>query len=122
MVAFTLLASLTLAVGALEMKRVSAIEDLHTEIAGYEADRNDLSQLYPIDASAARRARLAELYRHWQSELSALKFTDLAPSAKADDVLFENHLKRSARQLDLDAVEDSKVRHFVPFAQTVIDL
>ena len=98
------------------------LEDLHTLIAGYEADRSDLAQLFPIEASTARRTRFSELYRHWQVEVTGLTFADLPSIAKADDVLFQNHLARVLRQLDLDAAEDAKIRHFVPFAQTLIDL
>ncbi|MHB8635893.1 MAG: DUF885 family protein [Fimbriimonadaceae bacterium] len=97
-------------------------DDLHTLIEAYEADVSDIGHLYPIEASPARRARFGELYRHWQSKLNALDFAHLSPAAQADDSLFQNHLTRALRQLDLDAAESVKVGHFVPFSQTIVDL
>lgn len=123
MVALAFIASLALGVRAdSTMKQNPPLEDLHTLVAAYEADRNDLAQLYPIAASPARRARFAELYRHWQAELDKLPFEQLPAGAKADDVLFQNHLARAQRQLELDAVEQERIKPYVPFAQTVIDL
>lgn len=97
-------------------------EDLHVLVEAYQADTRDLGQLYPIDASAARRARLDTLYKAWQARVSALPFANLPLEAQADNVLLQNHLTRALRQLDLDAADDAKIRHFVPFAQTLIDL
>lgn len=123
MVALALLASLAVGVGAgMPMTQLTELDDLHTMVAAYEADRNDLAQLFPIDASAARRTRFGNLYRDWKSQLAGLPFDSLPLEAKADDVLFHNHLDRAERQLELDDLDDAKVKHFVPFAQTVIDL
>jgi uncharacterized protein (DUF885 family) len=97
-------------------------EDLHLLIEAYDADVRDLSQLYPIHASPARRVRFAELYKTWQTTIGALPFDSLPLESQADAALLLNHLTRAQRQLELDSTEDEKVRHFVPFAQTVIDL
>ncbi|HLK15777.1 MAG TPA: DUF885 family protein [Fimbriimonadaceae bacterium] len=122
MVPVALVLTLALSGAALEMKQSADPDDLHVLIARYEADRNDLIQLYPIESSPARRTRLGELYRHWKAEFEKLPFEKLSPTAKADDVLVQNHLVRAMRQLDLDAAEDDKIRHFIPFAQTIIEL
>ncbi len=97
-------------------------DDLHDLIPAYEADVRDLEQHYPIEASPARRARFQTLYADWQRRVSGLPFDGQSVEFQADTTLFLNHLQRAQRQLELDKVEDEKVSHFVPFAQTVVNL
>ena len=71
----------------------------------------------------ARRVRLEELYKVWQGRVAgALSFANSRRQAQRRTGAISNHLVRGFRQLELDTVEDAKVRHFVPFAQALIDL
>lgn len=116
------LATAAMSTAKIAQSNVDVTTGLGDIIQQYEADRRDIGQLYPIQNSPARRARVRELDTSWRAKLDALSFDSLDLEAKADDTLLHLRLERDLRQLDIDAAEDEKIMKFVPFAPGLVKL
>ncbi len=96
--------------------------DLRERIETLRADRSDLARRYDVPMSAERRTRLLVRMQQERRELDALEFQKLAPDARIDWLLLDNHVRRSLHELQHEAARDAELVDLLPFAATIIDL
>lgn len=91
-------------------------------IEHYVADRGAIERLYSIEASPSRHERLSRLARDWQETLHGLDFETLAFDDQVDLLLFEDHLSRQLRSLEIEGERATSAMALIPFAPEIIDL
>lgn len=97
-------------------------EDIRQRIERVQADLKDLAIFYNITISPLRTARLKKYYNSEIASLRATDFSSYDQQGKIDFLLLQNNLKRSLRQLDLDAEKDRKMEPVLPFAAILVKL
>ena len=106
-----------------ELQDAGAIRsEMSPYIERFTADRGALLRKYPILMSTARKTRLDEFYRGWQSRLASMNFDGMSEEDKVDYLLFKNYLDHQLRQMDLDAKAVSEASPLLPFAETIVRL
>lgn len=97
-------------------------EDIRQRIERVQADLKDLNAFYNISISPLRIVRFRKYYTSELASLKATEFSSNDQQSKIDFLLLQNHLKKSLRQLDLDAEKDTKMEPVLPFAPILIGL
>ncbi len=95
--------------------------ELRPILERFQADEADLNRIYALRLSANRKKRLAELYSVSMKSLASLNFDKLSFDGQIDYVLYRNYLERHARQLEIEAKDQSKYAKLIPFAATITD-
>lgn len=101
-------------------------------IQNYQADRQALTRFYTsafygnryqnatIDgASPEVRARFDSLYREYLAKVEAIDFNSLPQECKVDYILFKRDLKEALRASAEEATQYNKVKHWLPFADSI---
>ena len=96
--------------------------DLRAIIDWYIADERNLNLFYDVEFSPIRITALTAFYTAWQQAIEKLNFTELAPGARIDFVLFRTRIQRSQQQLTFDQQRFEEMRTLMPFALTIVDL
>ncbi len=91
-------------------------------IRRYTADRGSLHRLHTAPYSPVRRERFRQFYNEWLTDLRSLDFESLTQQERVDYVLFQNHLNRELRQLDVEAKRFAEMEPLLPFAKQLIAL
>ncbi len=91
-------------------------------MAGYEADRGNLTRFYVIANSPERRQRFVKLVSDYAKQLQQLDFSKLITSDKVDYILFKRTLDNELRLLNIEEEEYTQIRKYVPFADTIYSL
>lgn len=91
-------------------------------IEWYEADLGSLNRFHNIPVSPQRQQRMEKFYRKWLDVLPRLDFAKMSADGKLDYILFENHVKRELRQLEIDGERYEEMKTLLPFAETIVAL
>jgi uncharacterized protein (DUF885 family) len=120
-IAFILI-SLSVAVRAQTPSEIEVPSRLRGTIERFSQDAGAFSRLYTARTSTNRAERFRALYTEYLSALEKLSFDSLNHDEQIDYVLFANHLRREARELDRDKVQFEEMAALLPFAKTISDL
>jgi uncharacterized protein (DUF885 family) len=89
---------------------------MREHIERYQADREALERLFPVELSPAREARLATFDAAAQRELGALDFGALDAEGRIDWLLLENQFARESAHARQRAVRRTEMQPFLGFA------
>jgi uncharacterized protein (DUF885 family) len=96
--------------------------DMREMIERYTADHGSLSRFYVVAGSPVRSERFRRFNAGALEQLRKVDFASLDHEGQVDYVLFQNHLNRELRRLDLEAKSLAETAPLLPFAPTVIEL
>ena len=94
-------------------------ESMPERITRVTADLKDLRQFYSIEISGTRYHRFGEYYTSELAALETAPFETYDQQSKVDYVLLRNYLKRSLRQLSLDATKNDRMARLLPFRHII---
>jgi uncharacterized protein (DUF885 family) len=120
-IAFILI-SLSVAVRAQTPSEIEVPSRLRGTIERFSQDAGAFSRLYTARTSTNRAERFRALYTEYLSALEKLNFDSLNHDEQIDYLLFANHLRREARELDRDKAQFEEMAALLPFAKTISDL
>ena len=95
---------------------------LRGEIERFAQDTGSFDRLWRSELSAARMARLSELYDNELSTLAKMNFDALGHDDQVDYVLFKNHLEHEKHQMSQLTAQFAEMEPLIPFARTITDL
>ena len=95
---------------------------LRGPIERFSQDIGAFSRLYTAQTSMNRAERFRALYAEYITGLEKLSFDSLNHDEQIDYLLFANHIRREARELDREKVQFEEMAALLPFARTISDL
>ncbi len=99
-----------------------AFSELRPMIERYQVDLRDVNRVYPLMASATRKAKLDEFFAGQLRLLDGVKFDALSADGKLDFTLFRSHLQHQRKQLLEEERKNAEVAPLVPYQTFVVNL
>ena len=95
---------------------------LRGEIERFAQDTGAFDRLWRSDLSAARMARLSELYDSELATLRGMNFDSLSREEQIDYILFKNDLEHEKHAMSQLKAQFAEMEPLIPFARTINDL
>ncbi len=95
---------------------------MESRIRNYNADRFTVARAYELPWSHVRSARLDNLYREWEKNLSTINFNDLNQQGRIDYLLLRNELTSELAQQNLERNRLMEMDELLSFRDTIGEL